>query len=77
MYYGKNTDKWYDSIEAMQHYEHLEAQRRMVPDPAEDAFSKLPAEEQRAVVERMVMGDQHKVALAEQNLDISTFLELY
>jgi hypothetical protein len=75
-FYGPLTGKWYDSLEAMHHYETREAMHRNV-DPADILLAGLTPEQIRALDERARKSEQEKVNVLLMGKDLLTFKDLH
>jgi hypothetical protein len=75
-YYGPLTGKYYDSLEAMHHYELREAQHRGV-DPTEMLLEGLTTDQIAALDKRARQGDQVQVDRNASSVDTATFLALH
>ena len=75
-YYGPLTGKYYDSLEAMHHYELREAQHRGV-DPTEMLLEGLTTDQIAALDKRVRQGEQVQVDRSASSVDTATFLELH
>lgn len=76
-YYGKLTGKTYDSLEAMRHYEGMEARRRNVPTDEQAAFDNLPADKIREHFNRLAADDQTRAAQEQMVVDAEVFKQLH
>lgn len=74
-YYGELTGKNYDSVEALRHYEGLEAMRRNAPSKEEEAVETMTPEELRSGIERLMRSEQQKVAQVQASIDLAAFLQ--
>jgi hypothetical protein len=75
-YFGPLTGKYYDSLEAMHHYELREAQHRGV-DPTEMLLEGLTTDQIAALDKRVRQGEQVQVDRSASSVDTATFLELH
>ena len=76
-YYGKLTGKTYESLEAMRHYEGLEAQRRNVPTAEESAFDNLPADKVRELIVKAAKSEEQKASELQRGVDVLAFKQAY
>ncbi len=75
-YYGPLTGKYYDSLEAMHHYETREAMHRNV-DPTEILLEGLTTDQIAALDKRARQGEQAQLDRSASFVDTATFLELH
>ena len=75
-YYGPLTGKYYDSVEAMHHYETREAMHRNL-DPTEILLEGLTTEQIAALDKRARQTEQVKLDHATSGVNTATFLELH
>jgi hypothetical protein len=77
-FYGKITDKWYPSIESMEHYEGQEARRRAEPTPLEKYIAETPLEKLRQDFDQIAASEREQQERITCNeVTIPTFLELH
>jgi hypothetical protein len=75
-YFGPLTGKYYDSLEAMHHYELREAQHRGV-DPTEMLLEGLTTDQIAALDKRVRQTEQAQLDRSASSVDTATFLELH
>jgi hypothetical protein len=75
-YFGPLTGKYYDSVEARNHYELREAQHRGV-DPTDMLLEGLTTDQIRALDERVRHSDQEKADMLSLGEDLLTFHSLH
>jgi hypothetical protein len=75
-FWGPLTGKYYDSVEARNHYELREAQHRGA-DPTDMLLEGLTTDQIRALDQRARLSEQQKLDHATSGVDTATFLELH
>lgn len=76
-FHGRLTGRDYDSVEAMRHYEALEAMRQNAPSKEQLAVESMPLDELRKGIEQLAKSDQQKVAQLQAGVDLAAFLQAH